>query len=544
MITCYPQLTFAISRCVLNFLVLLALSMPSVNGQSARSDTSTLGSISGSTLGSARERLREVPVTVIGPAFRHSAKSDAEGKFSTPPLPAGTYQVTAGPRPPFLRTTRRVTVLSGQQLKDVDMSLPLEAIVGGKIIDSDKTPLPGVGISLVAYSFRRGRRELVSTHSTITNDLGEFRFSGLRSGSYYLRAQPKPGEMVIAKTPIEERRPPALQFVSTYFPNSQTQDGAVPIVLRDGSVIDNLSFMLEMADTTCINTAIAVDADVPPFRIIRVRVSEFATMNQSITAYGTAKDGDQLEACGLPAGRYVLWATADVGDGHTAYASQDFELYGRAMRLPQLRLAVGHRVTGRIILAEDPEDRPFPKGIVVTLEQKDRIALRGETTRAEVDTRGTFQLANVFADQYWLAVGGLPKGYYVRSARSGSDDILRVPFRRTGADIEIYLGNDGASIQGRVTNSQAQTVPEAAVIVAKISVTGGPSDFTTATTDQSGQFVLDGVAPGEYAILAILRPEEANGISAELFRPLITRENIVTLAPKQELSKTITLSER
>ena len=76
---------------------------------------------------------------------------------------------------------------AGTVLEDIDVTLPRETIIAGRIVDEYGDPMEHVGVWVYRVGQFKGRRSLVSPPGrsfTLTNDLGRYRLSGLKPGRY------------------------------------------------------------------------------------------------------------------------------------------------------------------------------------------------------------------------------------------------------------------------------------------------------------------------------------------------------------------------
>jgi hypothetical protein len=99
---------------------------------------------------------------------------------------------------------------------------------------------------------------------------------------------------------------------------------------------------------------------------------------------------------------------------------------------------------------------------------------------------------------------------YIKSVRLGSTEVrdTRLQIDRQPGPLEIVLSPNGAKLSGEVVNAARR--PAAGARVALVPEPGLRTRFDlykTATTDNSGKWELQGIAPGEYKIFAWERIE-------------------------------------
>ena len=115
------------------------------------------------------------------------------------------------------------------------------AIVSGRVLDEAGEPLAGANVMTMQYKFFNGKRRLVPTRgNTTTDDVGQYRLSGLEPGEYYVQASSRE---------TWETDPPDKQtmgFVPTMFPSAPNNRVFVTIRgERDGlpAVLTSMPFI-------------------------------------------------------------------------------------------------------------------------------------------------------------------------------------------------------------------------------------------------------------------------------------------------------------
>ena len=74
------------------------------------------------------------------------------------------------------------------------MSLRLapDAVIAGKVLDETNDPVRQATVTLYFDDHRSGVDEIRQSRSAQTNDLGEYEFTPMRPGTYFLSASAKP----------------------------------------------------------------------------------------------------------------------------------------------------------------------------------------------------------------------------------------------------------------------------------------------------------------------------------------------------------------
>jgi len=167
-----------------------------------------------------------------------------------------------------------------------------------------------------------------------------------------------------------------------------------------------------------------------------------------------------------------------------------------------INLAVrpGVDLPGQILLDGTPPANFQMNRLRVSLNSQDDLPIGN--SNAQVDDNGKFNLTNVPAMSYRINLQGLPTGAYLIAGRFGSTDALGEPLQvdQTG-QLALQIGFAPGQVGVTVSDSVGQ--PFAGAITVMIpSVRNRVDLYKTATTDQSGQVVFTGVAPGDYKVIA------------------------------------------
>jgi hypothetical protein len=89
------------------------------------------------------------------------------------------------------------------------------------------------------------------------NDRGEFRLSGLPSGSYHVMAEPRP------RSPYGTQASTAVALVSTYYPGKSEISGASLIEVTAGNTTDGIDFRMQQAAMMTVSGIVFDDAGRP-----------------------------------------------------------------------------------------------------------------------------------------------------------------------------------------------------------------------------------------------------------------------------------------
>jgi hypothetical protein len=120
-----------------------------------------------------------------------------DGRFTFDNVAPGEYRLAAA-RPGFVRAElgqrvasgngRIISVKADQSTTNLKIELIETGSISGTIRSRNGTPLENVQVQALRYSYKDGRRVLITVRSITTNDLGEYRLFWLPPGDYLVLA--------------------------------------------------------------------------------------------------------------------------------------------------------------------------------------------------------------------------------------------------------------------------------------------------------------------------------------------------------------------
>src|SRR5579875_2567672 len=233
-------------------------------------------SVTGAPVRKATIRLSSVALTSSSPkspglvAVRLTTISDQDGKFRFEHLQLGEYRLS-GERSGYVATEYgaktswelgRILVLGPESHSaEVAVELVPQASIDGKVTDADGTPASAVMVHAVAQTWARGKMRYAVRASASTNDLGEYRLSGLPPGQYYISATPR-DSLIPAVTYSEGTAAHGGQearIVRTFFPRAADFGTALPLKVQAGQDATGTDIRLRIAATYHVRGKITGD---------------------------------------------------------------------------------------------------------------------------------------------------------------------------------------------------------------------------------------------------------------------------------------------
>jgi beta-lactamase regulating signal transducer with metallopeptidase domain/protocatechuate 3,4-dioxygenase beta subunit len=467
-----------------------------------------------------------------------AARSDAEGKFSFMRVPPGSYTVqfqaknvlttTYGARP-GLSTGTVVTLDEGSTVTDINMKLPEPGIFVGRLVDEDGDPLAAwsVGPQIKRYYYPEPRGEVYTY--VRTGDNGEFRIT-VTPGRYYMSAWPMPLWNSNERAPAHNRKPGEKVFApeATYLGGVVSLKEATPVDIGAGQVINLGNCKIQSQPSVHIRGKVIGDpALLKGTRVTRVPTANFVicwTCGADVQADGS------FDLYNVYPDQFTIGAYAQrLGFlGFTDVSVVDEDLNNIQINAQALPLSGAVAIEGSTAGMQ-----PAPPGgsqggmgamgvgdgasgmataqaasqAVPPLTGRIELTSTGRykvSSNAAVRPDGSFSFTSVAPGAYFLNITGLPRDYYVKTARQGSRDVLNenLDWGGDNGPMEIVVSREAPVMEGSVVDADGNPVPGTVTLVADPQRPGHTMLYPTAKADQKGKFRFQSVAPGSYRVFA------------------------------------------
>jgi 5-hydroxyisourate hydrolase-like protein (transthyretin family) len=530
-----------------------------LQGTAARQDR---GSITGYIvkMGSG-EPISKATVTLSvfngGRAQSYTATTTTNGQFAFQNLEAGQYRLSAtrsgyvrmeyGARTPN-RAGLPLTVNAGQSLANIVVSITPAGTITGRVFDRDGEPLANVMVEALKYVYQEGQRTLNVAQTARTNDLGEYRLFWLQPGQYFVSATPPEGQrgallnaLAVAGPGIAGAigdlgnrgrggGPPVVRaddpgqslegYIPVYYPGTIDPQSAAPIKLASGALFTGVDLTVMSVRTLRVQGQVvngatgqpATNANVMLIPVQRTAGGGFrggirnpGNLRTQINNQGT------FEIRGVPPGSYELMAMSNQRNSRMS-ARLPLEIGAADVQNVSLILTPGFTITGRLtvegqqsVAGNQSAGNQTGARMRVMLRPDSAGQVAGSQPAGATQADGTFTLEQVGRDDYRVAVSGLPRNAYIKSATLGGIDVLnqdlRLERQPTGS-LEIVVSMNSGTADGLVQNEKQQPASNVTVTLIPESRRNRMDLYRTISTDAAGRFHLEGVAPGDYRVFA------------------------------------------
>jgi Carboxypeptidase regulatory-like domain len=382
-----------------------------------------------------------------------------------------------------------------------------DAVISGTIFDEQNEPVRGAQVMLFRRAIDNGHQGIYLQAQEESDDLGRYRFSRLRPGTYFVVVSAQPWyaqhgrtvknvncegcDAVTAAAPDQARSALDVVYAITYYPGATDANDAKPIMAKPGE-------------------RVTADISLTPVPALNVRIKLAAALSQGVTVTQRVFDGDpinvpneslvmgkgEITIGGLPPGHFVL-----------AFTSAGKERSSREVEVD---------VSGDTDISESEGTRASAVTGVVKLDgsrvlsRRAYIQLRSRASGAafgsRISAKGEFDLQNQ----------PLPPGTYEVSVfttqRAAVSTIEATGAKVTGHNIEIAnampvrlivtLSQGLGQIAGTALREGRPLAGGMILLVPEHPENNG-SLFRRDQSDSDGTFSLPNVLPGKYTVVAI-----------------------------------------
>jgi hypothetical protein len=339
------------------------------------------------------EPVRRAVVKVYTASEQWNEFTDGEGRFKFPSLVRGEYTLVAH-RDGFTDRAYKVESSDFDDSKELPIELHKQGLITGRVVDGSGQPLQRAKIE--ALNTRTSGAQVQAVGSAETNDLGEYRLSGLDPGIYRLRATCREGrENEFDSTP--------LTIATALF---GSPDKPTELAVDSGSVTSGINFVLIAVRPVVIHGALHTEAGV---------------LSEPVTLWIAGQSG---EGGHNGRGRDGVFEIRDIGPGTYTVSAQTLSKSARLFGTTSVSVRDADVNGVDIMLRPNPrlegqirvEDGSLPDvkiGSILFHSQTPGIGIGLES--AKPDENGTFVLS-------------LNPGEYVISFDSKFSDVQKVTF--------------------------------------------------------------------------------------------------------------------
>jgi hypothetical protein len=334
----------------------------------------------------------------------------------------------------------------------------------------------------------------------------EYRVPDLPPGRYLVHATAWDTAPVPTAAESEGNGTPTAEtvYAPTYYPGTVDRKQAAAIEVHAGDEVP-AAFALVTSQAFHVR---GIVRDLPAAwgtgTAIELR-SKTDGNDTSSTGNAIGKDG-KFDIPKVFPGSYRVWLLFNQGsDGHWQEVStgQAVEVTNTEINGIRVMPAPTSQVHGQIRM--DTGQRLDWSQMSVELTPDEDSEVVGPT---QVKGDGSFEIKNVSSDVYRLSVQLGRRTFqddFVKSVNLGEKDVSEAGFTTGGGtySLDVVISAKGATVEGTVLDGKDKPVVDARVVVIPETDRRRRRDlYQDAGTDQQGRFILRGLDPGDYTLLA------------------------------------------
>jgi hypothetical protein len=400
-----------------------------------------------------------------------------------------------------------ISLAAGQTFNDVTIRLTETGNVGGRIVDNSGQPGVGAALQLLKATYNQtGQRVFQLAGTARTNDRGEYRFYWVTPGRYYLSGGNAAANYAFPGFGNNNPNEPSDSYLLTYYPGTTDISRATAIDIKSGSEAV-LDFAVPKQQLFTVSGKVVSPAPAAANGILpAVTISlAFQTLTGSNGAF-FPQHQDYDPATGVFALRDVLPGSYMLQAAVSGFSARmPVEVTNSNVENLVVAVNSGVSIAGRFIL--DGGNLPAAN----TLQIQMRLASNGlqnymGTAPASPNPAadGSFSIAGVLPGEYRL-IASPSQDFYVKELRYNRLDALTNPVsvccNSDAATIEVVISRNVGQIDGVIVDDRMQPVPGVQAVLIP-DARQRTELYKTATTDQTGRFVMRGVTPGAYKLFA------------------------------------------
>lgn len=462
------------------------------------------------------------------------ATTDETGAFKIEGLGPGVYVVQlersgyAADRGAN-RDITTIKVVAGQDTKDLVFYMLAAGVITGKIVDADGDPLRDVNVMATASTGRARQGNQAQSGRGATNDLGEYRIADLPPGKYIVQATPSRSEAPPPPSQSEKDTSNAqLVYVTTYFPGTVDQRQATVVEVAAGGTA-TANFGVQTSHAYRVSGTVR-GLTVQPMPRDDKSGPFVALASQGIGLLFLIGNNGQSEQQNLGAdgefefpnvlpGTYRAQVIAFSGffNGQTPSIkmqtiSTPIEVNGSDVVGLQLQVDTGGDVSGRF--RTEGDEKIDWRELNVSLlavpggeEGNPEFGVIGRAGMAMVAEDGSFEIKDAPGGNFQLGVGARSdkfRDYYTKSVLLGGQEVADTGFAVSASTVlDVVVSAKGAGIEGTVVDGDGKPAAGATVeTVPSSGKLGRPDAYQFGETDENGHFLLRGLNPGGFLVLA------------------------------------------
>jgi uncharacterized protein (DUF2141 family) len=372
-----------------------------------------------------REPVKKASVMLNG-SVNLSAVTDASGHFAFRQLPAGQYTIQAqSEKYPDARPgvedghQLSVSLAADEQKRDVSLRLIPGALIRGRIVDEEGSPMPNCSVTTMQFHDTEAGRTLQNAGYAQSDNIGEYKISKVGVGKYYIMARcsqkvPLPHAFIRRGATLDM---PVLSYSPQFYPGVPDPAGASRVEASANANISGIDFRMSPATGVTVR---GHAGPIPPDRNLQLALEPKDSTRREWQRQNAQVNGSsgEFRFPNMAPGSYNLIAIGS-GDGYSYFAKVSVEIGATPLDPIEVALGPAPSIGGTISIEGDVKT-PL-NNLQVRMNSLDRLPMMGGIPQVEVQRDGTFTLKSILPGRWRLSLIGAPG--YLKSVTRGDQEV-------------------------------------------------------------------------------------------------------------------------
>ena len=475
-------------------------------GDTANAQFRIAGTVVAKPGGNALARTRVILRNTKDPKDVRSQLTGDDGRFEFR-VPAGKYSLHGAKRGyvssdynQHEQYSSAIVTGAGIDTENLRLQLLPWAALSGKVLDESGNPVRHAEVSLWRQDHATGVSRIVQYERDTTDDQGFYEFTPLDAGTYFLSVTATPWYAVHPTTmapegmtlaPAAVDRTLDVVYPTTYYAGATESDDATPILLRGG---DRLEIDIRLTPVPSLHVVFREQPDLSngyPYPLLQKRVFDELDMSRGGEGVQPVSPG-VFEIATAP-GKYAVRLSGPTETSRISEVdlSQDRQ---------EVDTSSGEALSNIVGTVHIVGEEALPKDVFVVLREKQHVVAYGR-----VNSTGVVEFKNVAAGNYEVLAGSQNVSYAVvkvaTEGQLGSGHTLKVA-PGTSPAVALTLARGSGRVEGYAKLGGKEVAGAMVVLIPK-HPEANLELFRRDQSDLDGSFVLQGVIPGTYTLIAI-----------------------------------------
>lgn len=457
-------------------------------------------------------------------------KTDGEGRYRLSNIQPGRYQIMPF-APVYIMQDMRdwppgkpLTLVAGEEVADIDFRIERGGVVTGRVTDADGNPVIGEPVSVAPVDDKAvQRRGFIDPRDVSTDDRGVYRLYGLQPGRYRVSVGQSEGRGTVS---YGRRK----LYGRTFYPDTTEESEARIVAVTAGGEATDVDITLGRALKTYRASGRFVSAETSePVPNVSFSIGVLDPRGHRVGNFGGAYTNarGEFQTEGLTPGRYTVFASSQ-GNVEWYSDAAPFDVTDADVKGLVVKLRRGASASG-VVTIEGVSDRATATRLMAGVrlhgfvESRSEVIIPNFIRPLAVGTDGSFRFTGLRPGKLRINAGSEVKGLSVSriemKGASVGDGIDMVGVARvsggSGIDIvegaqitgiRVVLAYGSGVVRGQInfTNGTLPTGSRVMVLARRVAAAGEDRGGRSVEADTRGRFIIEGLAPGNYEVHALV----------------------------------------